>query len=103
MRPIHTDGLAILQATHIFPINFLITEARPTMCLAFLNKLIPRTATRGREEQLSGIGIVKVDVLVSFQILDGIVQKCCFGKVRRMLGVMSIKIADTIINECTAL
>mmetsp|Transcript_52433 Transcript_52433/g.126933 ORF Transcript_52433/g.126933 Transcript_52433/m.126933 type:complete len:136 (+) Transcript_52433:2416-2823(+) len=43
------DGFTVVEASYVFPIDFVVSEGRPTMTFRFFDKVLHRPADRGRE------------------------------------------------------
>jgi hypothetical protein len=69
------------------------SETRPAVGPALLEKVIETASLGGGIEQLSRIGIVKID-FTCFRL--GIINKAGLFKIPRVFSVMAIEIADAI-------
>ena len=89
-------SLAILQAFDILPDNFLISEAWPSMSLAFVKELFSSSASWCYEEGLASdrviVGHLLIFVLSALCDPRDLAGECISG----MLCVMTIEVADFV-------
>ncbi len=100
---IHTHRLAIWKDANEIPIDLLIAKARPAVIATLPQKLVHRSASRGVEEGLAGVGVVKCH-LVRRRGATRFVQEFRQRPViAGMLRVVSIEVANSIGNVAIAL
>jgi hypothetical protein len=62
MSPIDTDSFTILQTADVVPIDFFVTETRPTVRDTFTDEIIERAALGRDEQQFSSVAVVKLNL-----------------------------------------
>ena len=75
MGPIDTDGFSILQTTHIFPIDFVVAEAGPTMRCTFSKEGIQRATLGSSKQELPCVAVVELDLSSLVVLLLGILEE----------------------------
>lgn len=98
MCSIHTDTFSIFQASHKFPVDFLVTKGRPTMSTTFHQKVFHGATTRSKKEWPSGIGIIK-GYFATLSSRPRLLKELGCFKVTAVLCVVTVKVADMKKND----
>ena len=96
MSTIKTNSLSIGHASNIVPNNFIISERRPSMNLAFFQKLLNSAASGCNEQRFSGYAIIVCCFFLSLLLKLLRPRSFIWERVTAVFGIMSIEITNSI-------
>lgn len=96
VSPIHRNSFSVAKATHVLPYGLFVSEAWPSVRAAFLDKVIPRTATWSNEQWFSGVRVVECNLLLVVVLFRRLLQELGRLEVPRMFRPVAIVVADPV-------
>ena len=94
MGTINTYRLSVLEASHVLPNDFLVSERGPSMCKTFFNKLLSRPTSRSYKERFSSDTVIKSDFLAFLDFLNKFFIR--LERISRVLSIVSIEATNLI-------
>ena len=91
-RSRNANALSVGQASYIFPVNFLISKARPTMWSTLLQKFIHCATLRCFEQEFTSNTIIILSRSRTIHLL----QEVSRSPIASILSIMPIKITDSV-------
>eukprot|EP00631_Chrysoreinhardia_giraudii_P002521 CAMPEP_0197416436 /NCGR_PEP_ID=MMETSP1170-20131217/2744_1 /TAXON_ID=54406 /ORGANISM="Sarcinochrysis sp, Strain CCMP770" /LENGTH=271 /DNA_ID=CAMNT_0042943331 /DNA_START=113 /DNA_END=925 /DNA_ORIENTATION=+ len=86
------DGLAVGKNADVVPVDLVVAEGGPAVRLGLLDKVFPAAVLGGGEEELAGVGVVKLDFGAAVLVLEEGRRLPVAGE----LGVVAVEVADAI-------